>query len=189
MTKKLIIAALAAVFALSAAGCAQKADNGDSQNGAARTETPQEDNVSYSENVDMDKVDGTEASSSSDKDEFDGKLTKANITIEDAKVIDYEDEKVAVISFKYKNTADEKQQFTSSLRARAYQNGAELRPVVVNGVEGIDLMSQTEYVDPGKTITVQQTYRLEDESEMTVEVEDFVGGESIADPLVKVFTF
>ncbi len=205
MKKKIMITALSLLLALSAAGCAQKGDNGGSapQNSDVKTESTAEngtnkaeeknektdENTSYSDNVDMDKVDGEEASSSSDKEEFDGKLTKADVTIEDAKVIDYEDEKVVVVSFKYKNTSDDDQQFTSSLRVSAFQNGGSLRPVVINGVEGVDLMAQTEYVKPGKTITVQKTYRLDDDSDMTVQVEDFVGGNSIADPLVKVFTF
>ncbi|MCH5210585.1 MAG: DUF5067 domain-containing protein [Oscillospiraceae bacterium] len=202
MNKKLIIMVMATALAVSAAGCAKKADKNNntatSQNtqkidasGAYENngENNADGNAVNIEPADMDKVEGEAATSDSDKSEFSGNLGKVKVTIEDAKVIKYEDEDIAVVSFKYKNNADAARSFTSSVLVNAYQNDLELRPVVVADVEGVNLLAQSEFVEPGGTIIVQKTFRLEDKSPMTIEALDFAGGETNEDPLVKVFNF
>ena len=202
MNKKLIIMVMSIALAVSAAGCAKKADK--NNNTATSQNTQQTDASGAYENngenaaddnavniapADMDKVEGEAATSDTDKSDFSGDFGKVNISIEDAKAIEYEDHNVAVVSFKYKNNADAPQPFTSSVLVKAYQNGDQLRPVVVTDVEGININAQSDFVEPGDTITVQKTFLLDDKSPMTVEVIDFAGGETKEDPLVKVFNF
>ena len=79
--------------------------------------------------------------------------------------------------------------FTGKLNVEVYQNDGKLPPAVVSGVEGVELLSMSENVEPGDTITVQKAFKLRDKSPMTVEVREFVMDENSSDGLVKVFNF
>ena len=200
MNKKIITVLLACALVLPAAGCAkndnaggapqatERTDASGAYEGAASDANPVPADGDYSEMVDMEKVEGEEASSDSDKDDFKGDLKNAEVTIEDAKVIKYEDSDVAVISLKYKNNSSEPQAFTSSVTVNAYQNGDELRPAVVTDVEGVEMLAQTQFVESGDTITVQKAFVLDDKSPMTVEAV-YALDKTSYDPLVKVFNF
>lgn len=200
MKKRLIIITAALILAMSAAGCGQKTNNtGTSQNNTQQTDASgayenngtqkRGEDVVYSEQVDMEKVEGEAATSDSDKKEYKGDLGDVEVTIEDAKLISYEDENVAVVSFKYKNNGNQAMPFTGKLNVEAYQNDGKLPPAVVSGVEGVELLSMSENVEPGDTITVQKAFKLRDKSPMTVEVREFVMDENSSDGLVKVFNF
>ena len=199
MKKRLIITVAALILAMSVAGCGQKTSNTNTpqSTNAADASGAYENNgtqksgedVVYSEQVDMDKVEGEAAKSDSDKKEYNGDLGNVEVTIEDAKLINYEDEEVAVVSFRYKNNSDQAMPFTSKLNVEAYQNDSKLPPAVVSGVEGVELLSMAENVNPGDTITVQKAFKLRDKSPMTVEVREFVMDENSSDGLVKVFNF
>lgn len=199
MKKTFIIITAALILALSAAGCGQKTNNtaapqstqAADASGAYENNTAEQnsEDVVYSEKVDMDKIEGEAAESDSDKNEYQGELGNVEVTIEDAKLIKYEDEDVAVVSFKYKNNSNQEMPFTSTLDVAAYQNDSKLPPAVVSGVEGVELLSMTENVKKGDTITVQKAFKLRDKSPMTVEVREFVIDENSSDGLVKVFNF
>ena len=200
MKKRLIIITAALILAMSAAGCGQKTNNtGNSQNNTQQTDASgayenngtqkSGEDVVYSEQVDMEKVEGEAATSDSDKKEYKGDLGDVEVTIEDAKLISYEDEDVAVVSFKYKNNGNQAMPFTGKLNVEVYQNDGKLPPAVVSGVEGVELLSMSENVEPGDTITVQKAFKLRDKSPMTVEVREFVMDENSSDGLVKVFNF
>lgn len=199
MKKTFIIITAALILALSAAGCGQKTNNtavpqstqAADASGAYENNTAEQnsEDVVYSEKVDMDKIEGEAAESDSDKNEYQGELGNVEVTIEDAKLIKYEDEDVAVVSFKYKNNSNQEMPFTSTLDVAAYQNDSKLPPAVVNGVEGVELLSMAENVKKGDTITVQKAFKLRDKSPMTVEVREFVIDENSSDGLVKVFNF
>ncbi len=201
MKKRLIIITAALILALSAVGCGQKANNtGTVQNNNQQTDASgaYENNgaqqsgeaVVYSEQVDMDKVEGESAKSDSDKKEFQGELGSVEVSIEDAKLISYEDEDVAVVSFSYKNNGDTEASFTSKLNVEAYQNNDRLPPAVVDGVEGVSLLSMSENIAKGDTITVQKAFKVRDKSQpITVEVREFEMNENSSDGLVKTFNF
>ena len=191
MNKKVIIAAMTLILAVSITGCAKKTDSNTASPDGAPIDASEayENNVVYSKQVNMKKVDGEEGTSDSKKEEFSGELSTAKISIEDAKIIEYEGENIAVVSFKYKNTLSVPQPFSSAVMLNAYQNDTPIRAAVVTGVEGVSMLSQAEFVEAGDTITVQATFRLEDKSPLTVEVIDFAGGETKTDPLTKVFSF
>ena len=100
MKKRLIIITAALILAMSAAGCGQKTNNtGTSQNNTQQTDASgayenngtqkSGEDVVYSEQVDMEKVEGEAATSDSDKKEYKGDLGDVEVTIEDAKLISY----------------------------------------------------------------------------------------------------
>ena len=201
MKKRLVIITAALILAMSASGCGQKTSNtGTTQNKTQQTDASgayenngaqqNGEDVVYSEQVDMDKIEGETASSDSDKKEYGGKLGDVEVTIEDAKLISYEGDDVAVVSFKYKNNSDQEMPFTSKLNVEAYQNDSKLPPAVVDGVEGVSLLSMSENVMPGDTITVQKAFKLRDKAQsFTVEIREFVMDENSSDGLVKTFNF
>ncbi|MCD8181589.1 MAG: DUF5067 domain-containing protein [Firmicutes bacterium] len=197
MKKRLLIITAALTLILSAAGCGQTEDaDTDAQNSQSAEQTDVSDaytareyseDQEYSEYVDMDAVVGEEATSESSKDDYEGTLGNAEVTISDAKLIQYEDEDVAVVSFKYKNTGDEDMPFTGALKVEAYQNDESLPAATVVGVDGVEMLSMVENVSKGDTITVQKAYKLRDRSQLTVQVTEFNPTDDSM--LVKTFDF
>lgn len=183
--KKRIAILMAAMLVVScAAGCGQKTNNGASKADTNTAKTDVSDNYGtgdYSaDQVDMGSIDGEELKSETDKRDYSGKLGDAEVTINDAKVIEYNDEKVVVISFDFKNNSDTPTPFTGVFKADAYQDDSHLAPVVVTGIEGVTMMALTENVEKGDTITVQKAYRLADDSTpVVIEVTEanYSGGE------------
>lgn len=180
--------ALIAVLAItiSMAGCGKKDTNTDTNT----SQNTQQTDVSeaYSQKVDMDKVEGTEASSETEKDLYKGKLGSYEIAIGDVKVIDYEGDRVAVVAMEYKNNSSQDMPFTGAFVAKAYQNTAEIPEATVVGVEGIEALAMVERVAPGDKITIQKAYKLRDNSTMTVEVRPF-NSEDADEVLMKEFNF
>ncbi len=156
MKKALIIAAASMILALSVAGCGCKNNNG----GAGGKANSQDVEQNYSKNVDMNKVEGNQASSNTEEDVYKGKIGDTEVSIGDAKILDYEGEKVAVVSFSFKNNGDEPVSFTSALQVMASQNDNKLPPAIVSDIEGVDMLSISDLVGKGQTINVQKAYKL-----------------------------
>lgn len=157
MKKALVIAAASLILVLSVTGCGCKNNNAGTSGGNSGAQDVEQN---YSKNVDMDKVEGSQASSDTDKDVYKGKIGDTEVSIEDAKILDYENEKVAVVSFTFKNNGDEPVSFTSALEVMATQNDNKLPPAVVSDVEGVDMLSISDLVGKGQTITVQKAFKL-----------------------------
>lgn len=187
--KKIIAMIAVLALAMSMAGCGQKDTNTDTQAATQNTqETGQDVSEAYSERVDMEKVEGSVATSETEKDVYKGELGNYEITIGDAKVIEYEGENVAVVSMEYKNKSSQDMPFTGALVATAYQNDTEIPEATVIGVEGIEMLAMVERVAPGDKITLQKAYKLRDNSAMTVEVRPFQSDDS-EEVLTKEFNF
>lgn len=155
--KKILLITAALVLAMSAAGCGKK---------AAKTGDAVIDyGVNASENVDMDKVQGSELTdvNSSDGVSGNGKIGKYDVGIDMAKVIDYNNEKVVIITFDFKNNTAQETNFAGAMKVTVEQDGAALRPVNLHEVEGYDVASVAEMVGKGDKITVQRAYALADE--------------------------
>ncbi len=172
--KKIIAMIAVLALALSMAGCGKK-DTDTTNNETTQTtqETQVDVSENYSEKVDMEKVEGTDATSETEKDEYKGELGNYEITIGDVKVIEYEGDNVAVVSMEYKNKSSQEMPFTGALVATAFQNGNEIPEATVVGVEGVEMLAMVERVAPGDKITLQKAYKLRDNSAMTVEVRPF----------------
>ncbi len=167
--KKLLLIFAAAALSLSMAACGDKTTEPPvSDQSAQETETAAPENFAENtaEDVDMDKVSGEKLDDTSAEDdslEDSGEIDSFNISIEDAKVIDYDEKKVFVVSYKFKNNTSSPVMFTGVMETEVTQSGMDLPSAVVTGVEGINTSSAMESVEPNDTITVQETYLLRDE--------------------------
>ena len=181
--KKSLIVIAALILAMSVAGCGKKAEktnttpqqtaqsdaSGAYENGSA-TETL--DGQDYSKNVDMAAVEGTEAKSDTKEDSYSGEVSNNDISIEEAKLINYDDSDVVVVSFEFTNKTDSDQSFSGVYDVVAEQNGSSLAPATVIGVDGVELLTLSQNIAPGETITVQKAYKLDSKSsplEITVQ--------------------
>lgn len=186
MKKSLTLIAAALILSMSLAGCGSDSSNDKSGNSSDNQQSVEQN---YSKNVDMDKVEGTEASSDTEENEYDGELGAVEVTIEDAKLINYEGKDVAVVSFSFKNNSNAPVSFNGAMKIDAYQNDQALPVAVVANVEGVELMSMTQNVATGESITVQKAYKLKDKSlPLVVQARRFNQNNS-DDVLVKTFNF
>lgn len=181
MKKNLILIASALIFTLAVSGCGQKDSTNNTQNsngsqmadasGSYGGSTTGDEN--FAQNVNMESVDGDALTSSSEKGSYEGKLGDHKVSIEDAKHFEYDGNDMVVVSIKYKNNSGQDAAFTGALDVNAYQGDAALPSAVVSGVDGIELLTMSQYVHQGEEITVQAVYALNDKSEpVTVEVSE-----------------
>lgn len=183
----------ALILVLSAAGCGkQNADTGTTTGAGETTDVSgaYEGTSADLENavVDMEKIEGTEASSDNAKEEYDGSLGDYDVSIEDAKMIKADDTDIVVISFDYKNNSDKAMSFTGAFEVNVTQEGRSLVGAVVSNVEGLNLLTMGENIPSGDKVTVQRAYRVKDTSTpVTVEVKEF--GSIDGDVLTKTFNF
>lgn len=156
MRKNLFIAA-ALIFAVSLSGCGKK----DEKSGDAVTDY----GVNASENVDMEKVQGDklEVAESAEGVSDSAEIGNYEVGIDEAKVIDYNDEKVVIVTFDFKNNSSQETNFAGAMKVTIEQEGAALRPVNLNEVDGYDIAAVAEMVKKGDKITVQRAYALSDE--------------------------
>lgn len=205
MKKSLIMITTALILAMSVAGCGQKADNNTDKKTTPTQQTdasgayentgesnktvdnPEDQN--YSEAVDMKKVEGQEAISDTKESEYRGTVGDSKVTIEDAKIIEYDGEDVIVVSFEFTNKSSSDQSFTGMFDVAAIQNDEQLPPATVVGVEGIEMLSVAENISSGKTITVQKAYKLRDKTApVTIDLVEF-GAEEDTGSVNKTFSF
>ena len=77
-----------------------------------------------------------------------------------------------VVSFEFTNKTDSDQSFSGVYDVVAEQNGSSLAPATVIGVDGVELLTLSQNIAPGETITVQKAYKLDSKSsplEITVQ--------------------
>ena len=138
-----------------------------------------------SKEVDMDKVAGKEATDvETEADE--AVIGGYEVSIEDAKVIDYNEDKVIIVSFDFENNTPSPIAFDGAMTVDISQNDTMLRGTVVTGVEGVNINSAFETVKSGDDITLQKAYILEDET-AAVDVAVYKYGESDSDTVTKTF--
>ncbi len=163
--KKILAVCLAVVLSASMASCGKK------KNG-----------------VDMNKVEGQtmESAEGEKAPETQGSIAGMELTIKDAKLIDYESRKVAVISIDVKNTNASPKAYSDLLEEEVTQEGSSLRSVLVTDVEGVNLMSKMDKLDTGAKATVQVAYEIDDETK-PVDVMIYKYAEPDGDKVVKSF--
>lgn len=138
--------------------------------------------------ADMDKLDGQYLAEGELKKgvESKGKIAGYNVSIEDAKVIQTDEQKVLVLSFKFKNNSSKAMAFDGMISVDVMQNQKEMLPTVVTGLDGLNVLSGTELIEPGKSTTVQKTFTVFDE-ETPVYVYAYKYGEADGESLAKMF--
>lgn len=178
--KKGLLILMAAMLTLSMASCGSNKKDSDNTTDTVSTEasTQAADNATEepaatldvdnaADQVDMGKVEGTKLEDTTSEDSSlsaSGEIGNFEVSIEDAKVIDYEGNKVIAISYKFKNNTSEPRSFDSMMTTDVTQNGSELPPVVVTGVEGLNTNSAMTQVESGDSVTLQKTFILRDEA-------------------------
>lgn len=177
MKKKILIMTAALALVIAAAGCGQKNDTKNETNQTAENQVVDiSDNYAEgaSDNVDMDKVDGMDLTSDSDKSEASATLEESAVSIEDAKAVELDGRKYAIVSYKFTNKSDSEESFMSLMKSEAYQDGLSVNNAVGDfDIEGFDSNSIAERIKPGTTITVQQIYALVNDAPLEVVVQEF----------------
>ena len=184
MKKILWITASALIIAMSASGCGK---TNTSNNTPAENDVQQQiENYgkNASDNVDMKKIDGIELKAAEPEGDVkdDGKIGAYEVSVDDAKMIDYQDSKVLLVSFEFKNNSSAAVNFSGVTSVDAVQGESPLPPVVVTGVEGFDSSTLAQNVEKGKKIKVQRAYKLADETTpvtVTVQAFDTVNNEGM----------
>lgn len=187
--KKSLAIFLAAMLSLSMASCGNKAEEQSSGNtDTSATETADtgvatgeeqekavdksgtvygETQENASKQVDMGKVDGKKLDGAASEDSTlseASKIGSSEVAIDDAKLIEYDGEKLAVVSFRFKNTGSNPTSFDGLITVDVTQNGTPLSSRSITGVEGINILSCLESVEGGQEITVQKIYVLADDA-------------------------
>lgn len=203
----LFLAALTALSMVTACGNKTNSDNKANTSSEATenvketdgaTEEKQSEGLSVEgaeKEVNMNKVEGTKLKDAAPEDsslEAKGEIANCDITIDDTKIIDYTDTitgeqmKVAVVSFKFKNNNSSPNSFDGLISVDATQGGNNMVPVVVVGVEGVNTNSAMSSVETNKSITVQKTYKLNDET-TDINITAYKYGESSGNSISKAF--
>lgn len=171
--KKIFALTLAAVISaavLTGCGCSKESENKDQ--------------------IDIGKVDGVTLKSETDAESAHVVIGDTEVTIGDAKVIEYNGEDVAIVEFEFKNNGSKEVPFTGVARADAYQDERTLTPTVIDNTEGVDMLSLSENVAKGHQISVQKAYRLRDtENVLEVQVTEITSGAEIPETAIKYFAF
>lgn len=116
----------------------------------------------------------TPAQESSQKEEVksDYAVTIDNCTM----TSDYEGAPAIIVDYTFTNNSDKETSFAVACTAKAFQNGAELETAVVSEDLGNGYMAE---VKPGATTQARIAYKLTDQSEVSVEVEELFSLEEV----------
>jgi hypothetical protein len=90
-----------------------------------------------------------------------------------------QDRKVtAIVEFDWKNNSDEETSFTLAVRTRAYQNKVECLTAEIEPSDSYDFKAYMKRIKSGEKLKVWQSYVLQDDSPVTVEVASLSIGDS-----------
>lgn len=180
--KKLLALALVSVLTLSMAGCGEKNDIMDSpaqvdENGNVIAGTAIE---GAGKEVDLDKVEGDKLTAVESDAQSKAKLDDYDVSIEDAKIFEFEGQKKLAVTFTFKNKSETPVAFDNVMVVDVRQGGKELvGGKVVMGVPGINILSGVEMIEKGTETTVQRTFDVLNEEAVTVTVYEYSGDAAI----------
>lgn len=94
------------------------------------------------------------------------------VTIDDCAVTsDYEGKSAIVVTYTFTNNSEDAQSFLSAISAKCFQNGVQLDIAMVSDIDSQSTLSE---IKPGASVTVQEAYVLDDQSEVTVECSELI---------------
>lgn len=96
---------------------------------------------------------------------------------------DYEGKPAAIVTFTFTNNSDEDANFMMAVADKAFQNGVQLERAIITDIDNESSMKD---IKPGSSVSVQEAYVLDDESDMTVEVTELI---SFDDTILAEATF
>ena len=176
-TKKIIALGLAALMTTAAlTGCGGKNGNsGTSEN---------------ADTVNLNKIDGIVLHSGTDPEETHAVIGDVEVSIGDAKVIEYDGTDVAIVEYTFKNNGDADANFAGVVRADGYQDDHILTPTVVYDVDGVDMLTISQNIEKGSQISVHKAYRLHNtEDNLEIEVTEITSGSEVPQSIVKYYSF
>lgn len=95
----------------------------------------------------------------------------------------YEGKPAVAITYTFTNNSDKDISFMVAISDKCFQNGVQLEKAYITG---IDSSRATSDIKPGSSITVQQAYMLDDQSDVTVECTQLI---SLSDDILATQTF
>ncbi len=162
--KKFLALLLVSIMAMSISGCGKDDTTQDTglvdENGNVIAGTTIE---GAGKEVNLDAVEGDTLEVAESDAEDKATFSNYVVSIDEAKVIDYNDQKNMVVTFTFKNKDKESVAFDNVMVADVYQGDRTLIGNVVQGVEGINILSAVERIEKGDTTTVQKVFKLIDE--------------------------
>ena len=187
-----IIAAMSLVFSMSACGKKNNDDAGSSvtQGGVAvdadGNKIPGSTIDGAGKEVDMDKIEGEplEIDENVDK-KSKGDIGSYYVSIDEAKTMVAGDSKILVVSFTFENKSNQPAAFSNVFSVDFTQNETKMTGVPIN-VDGVNVNSAVELIDPGKSTKVQRVRYISDE-ETPVQVSVYKYGEPAGDCVKKIF--
>lgn len=96
---------------------------------------------------------------------------------------DYEGKPAAIVTFTFTNNSDKDANFMMAVADKAFQNGVQLERAIITDIDNESSMKD---IKPGSSVSVQEAYVLDDESDMTVEVTELI---SFDDTILAEATF
>lgn len=96
---------------------------------------------------------------------------------------DYEGKPAAIVTFTFTNNSDKDANFMMAVADKVFQNGVQLERAIVSDIDNESSMKD---IKPGSSVSVQEAYVLDDESDMTVEVTELI---SFDDTILAEATF
>ena len=148
--------------------------------------------VGNSENkdtADISKVDGILLNSDTAAEETRAEIGGTEVSIGDAKLINYEGSDVVVVEYTFKNNNDIDKSFTGIVRADGYQDDMTLTPTVVTGVDGVDMMTLSQNIGKGHQISVHKAYRLKSKEDIIeIQVTEITNGSTTPQAITKYYS-
>lgn len=178
MKKYVFLTAAALILSLSLAGCSGGTKKADTPADTATTDETvnihqyDENFTDADKDIDMDAIDGKKAKTADDS-EAKGEINGTEVKIEDAKVVDYNDGKAIIVSYKFTNNTASDVTFDGLLKTDANQGDTYLTTSLTLRMEGYVPETFIQTVGSGDTITTQRAYNLHDETTpVTITVEN-----------------
>ena len=145
-------------------------------------------NSENKDTADIAKTDGVLLNSDTDAEETHMETDDVEVSIGDAKLINYEGSDVVVVEYTFKNNSDTDKSFTGVVRADGYQDDVTLTPTVVTGVDGVDMMTLSQNIGKGHQITVHKAYRLKSEEDIIeIQVTEITNGTKTPQAITKYY--
>ena len=110
---------------------------------------------------------------------------ETSVKFTDAKVIDYDGKKVLIASFDYHNGNKGAEMFGMDFRCHAFQNGIECKDFY-GDIENEHIYQPNSKVQAGITCNVHIAWYLNDSSDVTLNVTDFMGNKQYINETIKV---
>ena len=157
---------------------------------AALTGCDKGGNSENTDAVDIDKVDGIVLESDTADEDAHIVIGDVEVSIGDAKVMEYGDGDVAIVEYTFKNNGSAEANFAGVVKAEGYQDEAHLTPTVIDNIDGVDMLAISQNIGKGHQISVHKAYRLKNKEDiLEIEVTEIANGAVTPNAIIKYYSF